>query len=82
MERELTIGFAFTGSYCTFSKILPSVKTLVGGGIRVLPIFSERSAITDTRFGKADEFIKKIEEITDKKQYALSKTPNQSGRRS
>ncbi len=66
MERELTIGFAFTGSYCTFSKILPSVKTLVGEGIRVLPIFSERSAITDTRFGKADEFIKKIEAITDK----------------
>lgn len=67
MERELTIGFAFTGSYCTFSKILPAVKTLVDEGIGVLPIFSERSAMTDTRFGKADEFIKKIEEITDKK---------------
>ena len=67
MERELTIGFAFTGSYCTFSKILPAVKTLVDEGIGVLPIFSERSAMTDTRFGKADDFIKKIEEITDKK---------------
>ena len=67
MERELTIGFAFTGSYCTFSKTLPAVKTLVGEGIGVLPIFSERSAMTDTRFGNADEFIKKIEEITDKK---------------
>ncbi len=67
MERELSIGFAFTGSYCTFSKTLPAVKTLVAEGIGVLPIFSERSAMTDTRFGKADEFIKKIEEITDKK---------------
>ena len=66
MERELTIGFAFTGSYCTFSKTLSAVRGLVEAGIKVLPIFSERSAITDTRFGKADEFIKKIEEITDK----------------
>lgn len=66
MERELTIGFAFTGSYCTFSKTFSAVRGLVEAGIKVLPIFSERSAITDTRFGKADEFIKKIEEITDK----------------
>ncbi len=67
MEKELTVGFAFTGSYCTFSKAIPSVKALLKEGIRVVPIFSERSASTDTRFGKASDFITELETLSGNK---------------
>lgn len=59
-----TIGFAMTGSFCTFSKVFPQVEKLVENGARVIPIMSEISYTTDTRFGKAEEHIKRFEEIT------------------
>lgn len=59
-----TVGFAFTGSFCTFSKVFPQVEKLVAEGARVIPIMSEISYTTDTRFGKAEEHIKRFEEIT------------------
>ncbi len=59
-----TIGFAMTGSFCTFSKVFPQVEKLVENGARVVPIMSEISYTTDTRFGKAEEHIKRFEEIT------------------
>ena len=60
----LKIGFALTGSFCTFEKIIPKIKELVKKGAIVLPIMSKNAYNTDTRFGKAKEFIKEIEEIT------------------
>jgi len=62
-----TIGFALTGSFCTFSKVFPQIETLVGQGARVVPIMSEISYTTDTRFGKAEEHIKRFEKITGEK---------------
>ena len=59
-----TVGFAMTGSFCTFSKVFPQVEKLAEEGARVIPIMSETSYTTDTRFGKADEHIKRFEEIT------------------
>jgi dipicolinic acid synthetase, B subunit len=60
----LTIGFAVTGSFCTFSKAIAQMQRLVEAGFDVLPILSQISYETDTRFGKAEEFRKEIEDIT------------------
>ncbi len=60
-------GFAMTGSFCTFSQVLPQIEKLCLSGCKVTPIMSECAASTDTRFGKASDFIEKIEEITGEK---------------
>ena len=64
---EKTIGFAMTGSFCTYSKVIPEIQRLSQTGAKIIPIMSEHSSSTDTRFGKAADFIKKIEEITENK---------------
>lgn len=61
------IGYAMCGSFCTFSKALREMKNLVNNGYDVLPIMSVNASTTDTRFGKAKDFISEIEEITKKK---------------
>lgn len=61
------IGFVLTGSFCTFKKTIPKIKELIKKGAEILPIMSFNSYNTDTKFGKAEEFIKEIEEITKKK---------------
>ena len=64
---KATIGFAMCGSFCTFSKALPQMQKLVDLGYEVIPIMSENAYSTDTRFGKAEEMVKRAEEITGKK---------------
>lgn len=61
--RGKTIGIAITGSHCTFAAVLPELKRLVEAGATVIPIMSEAAATTDTRFGKARDFVKEIETI-------------------
>ena len=60
------VGVALTGSFCTFDKVFPQIERLVEENASVYTIFSERSQVTDTRFGKADSFLKKASEITGK----------------
>lgn len=60
-------GFALTGSFCTFSAVLPEMKKLQDEGAVITPIFSENAASIDTRFGKAEDIISEVEEITSKK---------------
>ena len=61
------VGFALCGSFCTFKKVIPQIEALVSLGYIVIPIMSGVSYSTDTRFGKAEDFIKQIEDITGKK---------------
>lgn len=65
--ENLTVGFAVTGSFCTFHKVFPQIKRLSEQCKRIIPIMSEISYKTDTRFGKAEENIKQLEEITGEK---------------
>ena len=65
--ENLTVGFAVTGSFCTFHKVFPQIQSIVNQNARVIPIMSEISYTTDTRFGKAEENIKKLEEMTGEK---------------
>jgi dipicolinate synthase subunit B len=60
------IGVAITGSYCTYDQVFPQIERLVQENAEVYTIFSDRSQITDTRFGKANDFMKKAEAITGK----------------
>lgn len=60
----LNIGFALTGSFCTFSKVVPEIKRLAEHGAEVYPIMSEMASVTDTRFGTAQDFINEIKSIT------------------
>ena len=62
MSNE-TVGFALCGSFCTFKKVIPQIQKLVDEGYKVIPIMSHTAYTTDTRFGKAMDFNKQIEEI-------------------
>ena len=61
------VGFAFTGSFCTFEKTIQQLERLVEEGADVLPIMSFNSYNLDSKFGMAKDFIDKIENITGKK---------------
>ena len=65
--NKIKIGFALTGSFCTFKKTIPKIQELINKGAEVIPIMSYNSYKLDTKFGKAVEFIKEIEIITGKK---------------
>mgnify|MGYP003303982662 CR=1 FL=1 len=59
-----TIGFAFTGSFCTYKNAFNQLSKLMTNNCNIITIFSKTASSTDTRFGKADDFVKKAEEIT------------------
>ena len=61
------IGFALTASFCAFEKTIVQISRLIQEGADILPIMSFNSYNTDTKFGKAKDFIDKIEGITGKK---------------
>lgn len=63
-KYDTTVGFAITGSFCTFDKITLVLEQLVEDGAHVIPIFSVNAQTLDTRFGQADEFVERIEKIT------------------
>lgn len=61
------IGFVFTGSFCTFNKTIEELKKIVKQNAKIIPIMSEHSYTMDTKFGKAEDFKNKIEEICEEK---------------
>lgn len=62
------IGFAFTGSFCMFRRTIDEIKKLSKiEDISIFPIMSFNSFNLDTKFGKAIDFEKEIEEITQNK---------------
>ena len=64
--NQTNVGFALCGSFCTFSQVIPIIKQLVDNGYEITPIMSQNAYSTNTRFGKAQEFINTIEDITNK----------------
>lgn len=58
------IGVAFTGSFCTYDKVFPQIEKMIAAGAIVHTIFSDNSQVIDSRFGKADDFLKKAEALT------------------
>ena len=65
--QDKKIGFAMCGSFCTFKRAVAELEKLAGTGADIMPIMSPVSAVTDTRFGTAEFFRNRVEEITGKK---------------
>ena len=65
--KELTLGFAMTGSFCTFRRALTEMRRLVDAGHRVIPIMSFNAYTLDTRFGRAADWRREVSEITGEK---------------
>ncbi|MDD4110322.1 MAG: dipicolinate synthase subunit B [Clostridia bacterium] len=62
---KITLGFAITGSFCTFSTVLKEMENLVNLGYKIIPIFSYNAANLDTRFFKASDFRNEVKRITN-----------------
>lgn len=58
-----TIGFALCGSFCTYTKAMAALEQLVNAYTKVIPIFSQASWETDSRFGTAASHIRQAEEL-------------------
>jgi dipicolinate synthase subunit B len=58
------VGFALTGSHCTYEEIWPEVEKLRQDGANVYPIVSETVAKSDTRFGKGAEIVARFSALT------------------
>lgn len=65
--KNKKIGFVLTGSFCTFKKTIKKMKELVERGAEIIPVMSYHTYELDTKFGKAEDIIKDIENITGKK---------------
>ena len=65
--KGLRIGFGLTGSHCTYDEVYPQIERLVQAGAEVVPVVSYTVKNTDTRFGKGEDWIAKIEKLTEKK---------------
>ena len=61
---SLRIGFALTGSFCTFDRVIAQMEELKAQGADITPILSFNAATIDTRFGKAEDFRERLTVIT------------------
>lgn len=61
----MNIGFAMCGSFCTYEQVFPIMKALAKEH-SLLPILSPASYTTDSRFGTAQEHIRRAAEICGK----------------
>jgi len=58
------VGFALTGSHCTYDEVLTQIQRFVDAGADVIPIASHTVMNTDTRFGSSADWQKKIRDMT------------------
>lgn len=61
------IGFALTGSHCTYDAVLPEIKKLVELGAEVVPVVTYTVRSTNTKFGEGDKWLERIEEAAGRK---------------
>ncbi|MFC5735042.1 dipicolinate synthase subunit B [Cytobacillus gottheilii] len=61
------IGFGLTGSHCTYDAVFPEIEKLVNAGAEVIPVVTFTVKNTTTRFGKGEDWVKRIEDLTGNK---------------
>ena len=61
--KNITLGYAFCGSFCTVAKSLAALRELAKSEIKIVPIMSDIVYRTDTRFGGAEELRREVEEL-------------------
>ena len=62
--KKTSLGFAMTGSFCTFERVLKQMEALVRRGYEVVPVLSFNAGMLDTRFMTAEHLRARIVEIT------------------
>ena len=65
--EDKTIGFAVCGSFCTHARAMEALEQVKARFARVVPIVSEVTANTDTRFGTAHDLMREMERICDRR---------------
>lgn len=63
-DLSLRLGFALSGSFCTFDRVIGQIEALKEAGADITPIMSFNAATLDTRFGKAEDFKSRLTDIT------------------
>lgn len=58
------IGVGMTGSFCTFEKAFWQMEQLLEEGAVVHTIFSNAAQTINSRFGRAEDFLRRAEEMT------------------
>lgn len=62
--RDLRVGFALTGSFCTIDQALSALEETVRRWPNTRAILSETVSSTDTRFGSAEDLRRRLTELT------------------
>ncbi len=65
--QDVRIGFAMTGSFCTFHHAFAQAEYLVSCGAQLVPIMSYHAAQISTRFGEAKAQRERLEQIAGRK---------------
>ena len=65
MKERKRLGLALCGSYCTYEKVLKEAEKLAADW-DLTALMSETAACTDSRFGRAEDFIARLEALTGK----------------
>ena len=65
--EDKTVGFAVCGSFCTHARAIEALEQVKARFDRVVPIVSEATAGTDTRFGTAHDLMREMERICDRR---------------
>ncbi len=60
------ICYAMCGSFCTLNQNFEVLEKMCKSGVEFLPVMSEKTYSTDTRFGKAVDHVSKLENLCGK----------------
>lgn len=66
-SNNIKLGFSMCGSFCTFDKNIKLMEALIEEGYDIIPIMSQNAYSIDTRFGKACDYVNKVENLCNKK---------------
>ena len=76
---NITVGFAVCGSFCTHARAMAALEQVRARWQTIIPIVSECTAETDTRFGKAHDLMREMERICDHRVIASVKAAEPIG---
>lgn len=62
MEKK-RVGFALTGSFCTFEQVAAQMQRMAENGWELFPVMSFHAYELDTRFGTAEHWRKRVQDI-------------------
>lgn len=80
--KKRTLGLAMCGSFCTFSRVLDAFETLDQELYELVPIMSQASFETDSRFGPAAQFRERLETLCGREIVHTIKEAEPFGRKS